>query len=192
VALIKTQERSLKKLQLDLYSNESDDWFLIFPNLKELRLEEFDLSFYHGESDLLWEFLRQNEPTLKSLLLNYVFFLITSASCFRSVTIVGSTKNPGPIDATNERQEEEAIDKESCISIECDYEVVELICDNEDAINKQFKCKLKCSNASSTNIEIRVGGIEAHDEYVAAFLAIRGIISDFQGTTCSCAELSPR
>jgi hypothetical protein len=69
---------------------------------------------------------------------------------------------------------------------------VELICDNEDAFNKQFKCKLKCTNVSSTNIEIRVGGIEAHDEYFAAFLAIREIISGFQGTTRSGAELSPR
>jgi hypothetical protein len=55
----------------DIYSDESDDTILILKNIKQLRLEEFFLRSYRGDLNVLWEFLRQNESTLKSLLLGH-------------------------------------------------------------------------------------------------------------------------
>jgi hypothetical protein len=77
MTFIKTQEKSLKKLNhWDIYSDESDDTMFILKNIKKLRLEEFFLRSYRGDLNVLWEFLRQNESTLKSLLLGHCDLIV--------------------------------------------------------------------------------------------------------------------
>ncbi len=70
VDLIKKQEKSLKRLLLELISDNPVDWSFM-GDLKEMRLEAFDLSFYRDDPDVLLDFLRQNGSTLKSLSLTY-------------------------------------------------------------------------------------------------------------------------
>ncbi len=76
VDFIKKQEKSLKRLHLDLFPDNPDDWNFL-GDLEEMRLEGFELSNYRdnrGNRGMLLGFLRQNGLTLKYLSLT-VYYL---------------------------------------------------------------------------------------------------------------------